>query len=66
MANALIPFVSTVEILCGTSDAEWGKHEELRGRHCIRPAGHDGFHIAQRDDESLQQTWERCASPDLS
>jgi hypothetical protein len=49
-------------ILCGKSDPEWATIPDLASRHCIREAGHDGFHIAQRDDETYAQTVARCMS----
>lgn len=45
---------------CGTSDPMWARFPELAGRHCIREAGHDGAHVAQRDDETHQETAVRC------
>ena len=54
----------TGPVLCGWSDAGFRTHPELSGRHCIREAGHEGFHIAQRDDETQEDTLRRCVTPE--
>ena len=61
MTHALAAIAGT-GILCGKSDLEWSQFYELAERHCIRAAGHDGVHIAQRDDETHQQTVDRALS----
>lgn len=48
--------------LCGKIAKIFNQHEALQGRHCVRPAGHDGCHFVQRDDETHAQTVERCMS----
>lgn len=58
-AQTSLAGVTDCGILCGKSDPEWSQFYELAERHCIRAAGHDGPHIAQRDDETHQQTVDR-------
>lgn len=60
MTDELTVFAGDASIRCGKSVPEFAAHPELQGRHCIRPAGHDGYHIAQRDDETHAQTIARC------
>jgi hypothetical protein len=60
MRTTPVEFVAPV-IHCGTSDSKWQTFPELSGRHCILEAGHTGFHIAQRDDETHADTMRRCS-----
>lgn len=56
---------TSLALRCGTSDPQWAQFPELEGRHCILPAGHAGSHIAQRDDETHEQTLGRVLSAEL-
>lgn len=55
MKYLFVPDLAYV-LRCGKSDPAWAMHPEVQGRHCIREAGHDGPHFAQRDDETHAQT----------